>query len=75
MASFLRTLDLRKMVEVHGITFIGPSPAHIRMMGDKIAAKAAMASLCVPLVNAGSDGGVPDLGEPHKRSLIRSVTP
>ena len=33
-----------EMVEAHGVTFIGPSPAHIRMMGDKIAAKAAMAS-------------------------------
>ena len=49
-----------EMVEAHGMTFIGPSPAHIRMMGDKIAAKAAMASLGVPLV-PGSDGAVPDL--------------
>ena len=47
-------------VEAHGMTFIGPSPAHIRMMGDKIAAKTAMASLGVPLV-PGSDGAVPDL--------------
>ncbi|HVB66943.1 MAG TPA: biotin carboxylase N-terminal domain-containing protein, partial [Acetobacteraceae bacterium] len=39
-----------EMVEAHGLTFIGPSPAHIRMMGDKIAAKAAMAGLGVPLV-------------------------
>ena len=31
-----------EMVEAHGLTFIGPSPAHIRMMGDKIAAKDAM---------------------------------
>ena len=49
-----------EMVEAHGMTFIGPSPAHICMMGDKIAAKAAMASLGVPLV-PGSDGAVPDL--------------
>src|SRR3954447_9766981 len=48
------------MVEAHGLTFIGPSPDHIQMMGDKIAAKAAMASLGVPLV-AGSDGAVPDV--------------
>jgi acetyl-CoA carboxylase biotin carboxylase subunit len=52
--------DFAEMVEAHGLTFIGPSPAHIRMMGDKIAAKAAMASLGVPLV-PGSDGEVPDL--------------
>jgi acetyl-CoA carboxylase, biotin carboxylase subunit len=49
-----------EMVEAHGITFIGPSAAHITMMGDKIAAKAAMASLGVPLV-PGSDGAVTDL--------------
>ncbi len=49
-----------EMVEAHGLTFIGPSPDHIRVMGDKIAAKAAMASLGVPLV-AGSDGGLDDL--------------
>ena len=47
-------------VEAHGITFIGPSSAHIAMMGDKIAAKTAMASLGVPLV-PGSDGEVTDL--------------
>ena len=47
-------------VEAHGLTFIGPSPDHIRMMGDKITAKAAMAGLGVPLV-PGSDGALPDL--------------
>ncbi len=51
-----------EMVEAHGLTFIGPSSAHIRMMGDKITAKAAMASLGVPLV-PGSDGEVMDLDE------------
>jgi len=51
--------DFAEMVEAHGLTFIGPSPAHIRMMGDKIAAKAAMESLGVPLV-PGSDGAVAD---------------
>jgi len=49
-----------EMVEAHGLTFIGPSAAHIRMMGDKIAAKSAMAALGVPLV-PGSDGAIPDL--------------
>ena len=49
-----------EMVEAHGLTFVGPAPAHIRMMGDKIAAKEAMGSLGVPLV-PGSDGAVPDL--------------
>jgi acetyl-CoA carboxylase biotin carboxylase subunit len=54
--------DFAEMVEAHGITFIGPSPDHIRMMGDKIAAKAAMASIGVPLV-AGSEGGLADLDQ------------
>ena len=51
-----------EMVEAHGLTFIGPSSAHIRMMGDKIAAKTAMASIGVPLV-PGSTGEVTDLDE------------
>ena len=53
-----------EMVEAHGVTFIGPSPAHIRVMGDKIAAKEAMMSLGVPLV-PGSDGAVPDVETAH----------
>jgi acetyl-CoA carboxylase biotin carboxylase subunit len=56
--------DFAEMVEAHGLTFIGPSSAHIRMMGDKIAAKTAMASLGVPLV-PGSDGVVPDMETAH----------
>jgi acetyl-CoA carboxylase biotin carboxylase subunit len=51
-----------EMVEAHGLTFIGPSSAHIRMMGDKIAAKEAMAKLGVPLV-PGSDGVVADVAK------------
>ena len=31
--------EFAEMVEEHGFTFIGPSPQHIRMMGDKIVAK------------------------------------
>ncbi|MCC6717801.1 MAG: acetyl-CoA carboxylase biotin carboxylase subunit [Acetobacteraceae bacterium] len=52
--------DFAAMVEAHGLAFIGPSADHIRMMGDKIAAKTAMASLGVPLV-PGSAGEVADL--------------
>ncbi len=51
-----------EMVEAHGLTFIGPSPAHIRTMGDKIAAKEAMAKLGVPLV-PGSNGAVTDVAK------------
>ncbi len=46
-----------EIVEAHGYTFIGPKPDHIRMMGDKIAAKAAMKRAGVPVV-PGSDGAV-----------------
>ena len=46
-----------QMVEEHGFVFIGPSPDHIRMMGDKVTAKDAMKSLGVPVV-PGSEGAV-----------------
>src|SRR5262249_15272699 len=46
-----------EMVEEHGFTFIGPTPEHIRMMGDKIIAKQTAASLGLPLV-PGSPGPV-----------------
>ncbi|AWI83989.1 acetyl-CoA carboxylase biotin carboxylase subunit [Alloyangia pacifica] len=49
-----------QMVEDHGLTFIGPTAEHIRVMGDKITAKDTMKALGVPCV-PGSDGGVPDL--------------
>ncbi|GGJ03105.1 acetyl-CoA carboxylase biotin carboxylase subunit [Neoroseomonas lacus] len=51
-----------EMVEAHGLKFIGPSPDHIRMMGDKIAAKDAMRRLGVPLV-PGSMGALDSLEE------------
>ncbi len=47
-------------VEDHGLTFIGPTAEHIRIMGDKITAIETMKALGVPCV-PGSDGGVPDL--------------
>ncbi|WP_145134297.1 acetyl-CoA carboxylase biotin carboxylase subunit [Roseomonas gilardii] len=51
-----------EMVEAHGLTFIGPTAEHIRMMGDKIAAKDAMRSLGVPLV-PGSPGALASIEE------------
>jgi acetyl-CoA carboxylase biotin carboxylase subunit len=48
------------MVEEHGFTFIGPTPEHIRLMGDKVAAKRAAIELGIPVV-PGSDGGVADV--------------
>ncbi len=46
-----------EMVEEHGFTFIGPTPDHIRLMGDKILAKKAMIETGVPCV-PGSDGAI-----------------
>ena len=51
--------DFAAMVEEHGFTFIGPSPDHIRLMGDKIAAKKAVSAAGVPVI-PGSDGPVKD---------------
>jgi acetyl-CoA carboxylase biotin carboxylase subunit len=49
-----------EIVKAHNITFIGPEAEHIRMMGDKIAAKEAMKRVGVPLV-PGSEGELADL--------------
>lgn len=49
-----------QIVEDHGLTFIGPTAEHIRVMGDKITAKDTMRKLGVPCV-PGSEGGVPTL--------------
>ncbi len=51
-----------EIVQEHGLVFIGPEPAHIRLMGDKIAAKQAVKTLGIPTV-PGSDGAVTDDGE------------
>ncbi|MGR3659600.1 MAG: acetyl-CoA carboxylase biotin carboxylase subunit [Paracoccaceae bacterium] len=50
-----------QVLEEHGITFIGPTAAHIRIMGDKITAKETMIKLGVPCVPGSTGGGVPDV--------------
>jgi len=42
--------DFAALVEEHGFTFIGPAPEHIRLMGDKIRAKAEAVRLGIPVV-------------------------
>jgi acetyl-CoA carboxylase biotin carboxylase subunit len=49
----------------HGVTFIGPSPEHIRIMGDKIEAKRTAIALGIPVV-PGSDGAIRDAAEAAK---------
>ena len=51
-----------EVVAEHGITFIGPSPEHMRIMGDKVTAKQTVASLNLPVVR-GSDGAVAGVDE------------
>jgi acetyl-CoA carboxylase biotin carboxylase subunit len=45
------------IVKAHKIVFIGPQPEHIRLMGDKVAAKKAVKELGIPTV-PGSDGAI-----------------
>jgi acetyl-CoA carboxylase biotin carboxylase subunit len=49
--------DFAVAVEEHGFTFVGPSADHIRLMGNKVAAKEAVRKLGIPTV-PGSRGGV-----------------
>ncbi len=54
-----------EILAAHDIAFIGPSADHIRVMGDKIAAKETMGNAGIPLV-PGSEGGISDTAEAMK---------
>ena len=51
-----------RMVEEHDLVFIGPTPEHIRLMGDKITAKQKAIEIGLPVV-PGSDGPVTTIEE------------
>jgi len=51
-----------QMVEEHGFAWIGPTPEHIRIMGDKVTAKKTVMDLGLPVV-PGSDGPVETVDE------------
>ena len=54
----------------HNIHFIGPKPAHIRLMGDKIEAKRTVKRLGIPVV-PGSDGAISS--DQEAVSLARTI--
>jgi acetyl-CoA carboxylase biotin carboxylase subunit len=54
-----------EIVTQHQMTFIGPTAEHIRLMGDKIAAKQAAIDTGMPVV-PGSDGGIATEAEARK---------
>jgi acetyl-CoA carboxylase biotin carboxylase subunit len=51
-----------EIVGAHGMTFIGPKPEHIQVMGDKISAKKTVKAAGIPVV-PGSEGGVETVEE------------
>src|ERR1700726_1729737 len=59
-----------EILEEHNIHFIGPRPAHIRLMGDKIEAKRTAKRLGIPVV-PGSEGGV--TSDPEALSIARDI--
>ncbi len=54
--------DFARALEKAGITFVGPSPEAMKVMGDKLAAKEAVKGFGVPLV-PGTEGAVSGLDE------------
>jgi acetyl-CoA carboxylase biotin carboxylase subunit len=58
--------DFAERVEGSGFQFIGPKPATIRLMGDKVSAINAMRKTGVPCV-PGSDGPLTDHGDDNAR--------
>jgi len=59
-----------EIVRAHNIAFIGPTPEHIRLMGDKIAAKQAVKALGIPTV-PGSEGAI--ASEAEAASLAKEM--
>ncbi len=56
-----------EICETHGITFIGPSPSHIRLMGDKNRARQEMKKAKLPVI-PGSDTVIEDISEAKSKA-------
>nr|WP_006296554.1 acetyl-CoA carboxylase biotin carboxylase subunit [Holospora undulata] len=54
--------NFAQAIQEHGITFIGPSPEHIRVMGDKVEAKKTALALGLRTV-PGSEGEISNIEE------------
>ncbi len=63
--------DFAAMVEEHGLIFIGPSPEHIRLMGDKVAAKRAVQAVGIPVVRRLRRTGDQRRARPRRRRKHR----
>src|SRR5947209_4912823 len=59
-----------EILQEHQITFIGPKPEHIRLMGDKIEAKRTAKRLGIPCV-PGSEGGIDN--DDNGRQVARKI--
>jgi len=59
-----------EILNEHNVAFIGPKPAHIRLMGDKIEAKRTVKRLGIPVV-PGSEGGIGSDAE--ARAIARDI--
>jgi len=58
-----------KLVEENGITFIGPTPEAIEVMGSKLAAKEAAKKFDIPMV-PGSEGAIKNIDEARRLAEI-----
>ena len=57
--------EFAEMLDAHGIEFIGPTPEHIRRMGDKVEAKRTAVELGIPVV-PGSKGALDTISDALK---------
>ena len=62
--------DFAEVCAEYGIKFIGPTPAQIRKMGDKISAKETMIKAGVPCI-PGSDGLLKDIK--HGKKIAKDI--
>ncbi|HKR19572.1 MAG TPA: acetyl-CoA carboxylase biotin carboxylase subunit [Stellaceae bacterium] len=58
--------EFAQIVGEHDLVFIGPSPEHIRLMGDKVVAKRTAQELGIPVVPGGH--AVTDIAQAHSEA-------